>query len=124
MDKPIQTYLDTYEFNVLANRVWEYIGPEELYMQLAEEAAELSQACSKMARYLHHTNPVDKHLTKLDLEDNVIEELADVSLLMRMVVDWSYVRGHSHDNTDDAICKIEDYKMKRWLQRLEEADNA
>lgn len=52
------------------------IGQEAMYMQLAEEAAELSQAAAKMARYLHGTNPVAKE--KYEIMWDIVEEYADV----------------------------------------------
>lgn len=52
------------------------IGDEAMWMQLAEEAAELSRAAAKMARYLHGTNPVAKSET--EIRADIIEEYADV----------------------------------------------
>lgn len=60
------------------------IGDEACWVQLAEEASELSQAAAKMARFLHGTNPVanpydlDKRDLKVQLLTNVIEEYMDV----------------------------------------------
>lgn len=52
------------------------IGEEAMWMQLAEEAAELSQAAAKMARYLHGTNPVAK--SEVEIRAGIMEEYADV----------------------------------------------
>lgn len=52
------------------------IGEEAMWMQLAEEAAELSQAAAKMARYLHGTNPVAKN--EIEIRADIIEEYMDV----------------------------------------------
>lgn len=60
------------------------IGDEACWMQLAEEASELSQAAAKMARFLHGTNPVanpyglDEGDLKVKLLTDVIEEYMDV----------------------------------------------
>lgn len=60
------------------------IGDEACWVQLAEEASELSQAAAKMARFLHGTNPVanpyelDKRDLKVQLLTDVIEEYMDV----------------------------------------------
>lgn len=66
------------------NDIRNSVGDEACWMQLAEEASELSQAAAKMARFLHGTNPVanpyeldDKDL-KIQLLSNVIEEYMDV----------------------------------------------
>lgn len=48
-----------------------------LYEMLAEEAAELSAAASKYARYLRGEQPVKEGLTKEILLEHVIEEYAD-----------------------------------------------
>lgn len=68
----------------IINDIRNSIGDEACWMQLAEEASELSQAAAKMARYLHATNPVanpydlnDKDL-KAQLLSDVIEEYMDV----------------------------------------------
>lgn len=52
------------------------IGDEAMWLQLAEEASELSQAAAKMARYLHGTNPVAKN--EVEIRADIIEEYADV----------------------------------------------
>lgn len=64
----------------------ELIGDEALWMQLAEEASELSQAAAKMARLIHGTNPLagsnekDYKTLETELCSHVDEELADVAL--------------------------------------------
>lgn len=64
----------------------ELIGDEALWMQLAEEASELSQAAAKMARLIHGTNPIggadekDYKTLEVELRSHVDEELADVAL--------------------------------------------
>ena len=58
------------------------VGDEAMWLQLAEEASELSQAASKMVRYIHGTNPVyingERIVDTTELRANVIEELMDV----------------------------------------------
>lgn len=55
---------------------------ESLYEILAEEAAELSAAASKYARFLRGEQPVKEGLTKEILLEHVIEEYADVDVSM------------------------------------------
>lgn len=87
------------------NTIINAIGKEAALMQLAEEAAELSQAACKLARYLHGTNPVSPSLTEKNLIDNLVEELTDTCLTA-------------------AICDIYsdrelmNYKTQRWIDRI------
>lgn len=96
------------------DHVTELIGEEAMWMQLAEEASELSQAAAKMARYLHGTNPVgnpyelnDKDL-KVSLMTNVIEEYMDV----KNVCNHLGVPDHNE------IIRV---KNNRWIARIEKA---
>lgn len=56
--------------------ILECIGPAAMLEQLAEEAAELSKACLKLARIIRAENPTP--VTKDQAVDNVIEEYTDV----------------------------------------------
>lgn len=85
------------------NDILEAIGEEAMWMQLAEEASELSQAAAKMARYLHGTNPVAK--SEVEIRANIIEEYADVINCAR----------HLAIPTNEKL--IYD-KNRRWRQRL------
>lgn len=80
------------------------IGQEAMFMQLAEEAAELSQAAAKMARYLHGTNPVAKD--ELEIRADIIEEYADVINCAR----------HLAVPIDERMINA---KNARWRERLE-----
>ena len=53
-----------------------------LYEILAEEAAELSAAANKYARFLRGEQPVKEGLTEEILLEHVIEEYADVDVSM------------------------------------------
>lgn len=80
---------------------------EALYEQLAEEAAELSQAANKMARVLRGENPTPKSET--EAKNNLIEEYTDVVSVAHNILD---IRP-------DWL--IADYKLYRWYKRLDEA---
>ena len=58
------------------------VGDEAMWLQLAEEASELSQAASKIVRYIHGTNPVfrngERVVDDAELRADVIEEYMDV----------------------------------------------
>lgn len=81
------------------------IGYEAALMQLAEEASELSQAASKMARYIHGTNPVSPSLDENKLRNMLVEEFSDTCLS-------AHICGINVDN--DLI----DKKAKRWINRI------
>lgn len=63
--------------------VAKHLGANEILLQLAEECAELSQACLKMVR-------ANKGLTPKSIaecKDSLTEELNDVKVCMEMVED-------------------------------------
>ena len=59
------------------NEIAKRSSEASLYEMLAEEAAELSSAASKYARFLRNEQPVKEGLTKEELFDHIIEEYAD-----------------------------------------------
>ena len=85
------------------------VGDEAMWLQLAEEASELSQAASKMVRYIHGTNPVYKNGVRVtdatELRADVIEEYMDV-------VNCCDHLGVPHHNG------MITHKNKRWRERL------
>lgn len=84
------------------------IGEEAMWLQLAEEAAELSQAACKMARYLHGTNPITKSETSIRFD--IIEEFSDVINCARHLaipINEDFIR----------------YKNERWIRRIEEMND-
>ena len=89
-----------------------------LYEMLAEEAAELSSAASKYARFLRGEQPVKEGLTKEILLEHVIEEYADVDVSMTVAA------AKTEDEFEDSFVwgKINHTVMKkieRWHDRLE-----
>ena len=85
------------------NDILAAIGEEAMWMQLAEEAAELSQAAAKMARYLHGTNPVAKD--EVEIRAGIVEEYADVLNCAR----------HLIIPIDENVICVKNY---RWRKRL------
>lgn len=81
---------------------------EERFAQLAEEAAELSQAALKFRRALTGINPTPKTLAEaaLDLQ----EEFTDVILCAKLL--------NLKPDTD-----VMEAKCKRWVNRLLEVQN-
>ena len=85
------------------------VGDEAMWLQLAEEASELSQAASKMVRYIHGTNPVFRNGIRVtdstELRADIIEEYMDVV----NICDHLGVPMHQG---------MIDEKNKRWRERL------
>ena len=86
--------------------------PEDLdiktkLIQLAEEAAELSQACLKLIRQMDGQTPVPE----TDCKMHLLEEIADVALCSKVLT----------SRVDDRIVtEIMAAKYKRWEERLEQ----
>lgn len=81
------------------------VSLEDLYEQLAEEAAELAQRANKMARVLRGTNPTPKDETTARKE--LEEEFTDVMNVGETIL------GLKADPL------IADYKLYRWRRRLD-----
>ena len=90
------------------NYIKERVPMPDLYEQLAEEAAELSQAANKMARYLRGVNPTPK--TEQEVRSNLVEEYTDVVNVACNILDIH----------PDWL--VSDYKLYRWAKRLEEKE--
>lgn len=93
--------IDSVEANI--NYVVDHLDSDDLFLQMAEEAAELSQACLKYVRAHKGNNP-----TK-DSEDvylnGIIEEFTDVQVCAEAI-----------DITADS--DIHDIKIHRWADRI------
>lgn len=85
------------------------LNDKELLCQLAEEAAELSQAALKLRRAIDGKNPTPKTFGECKLE--LDEEIADVELCL------NELGFHSEDHLF-IQANIMDDKRKRWLSRL------
>ena len=85
------------------------IGDAAMYEQLAEECMELAHACLKKARKLRGDNFTPKTFEEID--ENLKEELADVTLCMTVVNVMAF----------EDLLEIEDrenYKIDRWYERV------
>lgn len=93
--------------------VREHLPREELLCQLAEECAELGKAALKMARIYRGVNPTP--VTRAEAFQNLVEELADVSLCVEVLgLNTKEVMGNC-----DSICEE---KSVRWMNRLKGSD--
>ncbi len=90
------------------------IGEPAMLEQTAEECAELSFACLKLARMLRGENKVHGR-TEQELRNNLEEEIADLHVCFEEMFKSSIA---------DRICvsKIINYKMKRMKKRLDAAN--
>lgn len=92
----------------------ECIGTEATLEQLAEEACELGHAALKQAREMRGENAT--HKDPEDIRDNLIEEIADVSVTIYQVVkNTGYI---SEEDVQEAF----ERKTKRMKERLAAED--
>ena len=89
------------------------LGPVDLYVQLMEESAELTQAASKYLRaceFLNNPTPVSAFEARFRLK----EEFMDVLCVARLIFP---------DDEWERLIDIESYpKFERWLKRIETAE--
>ena len=98
-------------------KVTEYLTPSEILAQMAEEGAELVQAALKLRRAIDKQNPTPKSVG--ECSDNLTEEFADVLVCLTVFAEAFDV---DFDSLMDEIGDIGEAKMKRWAERLEEAN--
>lgn len=89
----------------------ERIGTAAMLEQTAEEAAELAQACLKMARSKRGENPVYK--ARATLQSNLAEEIADVMICINELLS-------KNDTLNYLTDKMRDEKLVRMAQRIRE----
>lgn len=87
-----------------------FIKDDEILAQMAEEAAELAQACLKLRRAIRQDNPtpISTDEAARDLE----EEWADVALCATVL------RDRYQPNVERVNQNMQ-YKAKRWADRLQ-----
>ena len=90
----------------------EKVPKEEMLALLAEEATELAHAALKLRRVYDGKNPTP--VTHEEAFENLKEEIADV----RLIID---VLGMDKNHMER--CMMQSSKLKRWVQRLEEANH-
>lgn len=78
---------------------------ETKLIQLAEEASELAQACLKLIRVMDGDSPAPEQAVR----DNLIEEMADVSVCMTALQDIAPL---------SQVGEIINQKAQRWEDRL------
>lgn len=96
---------------MIMKEIIDKVGESAILEQLAEECAELAKAALKLSRVMRKENPTP--VTVNDAFDNLVEEIGDVRLLLR-VTDFMY----DSIPTQDA----EQYKLQRWKNRIKIGD--
>lgn len=91
----------------------EQYGHEYIFRQMAEEAAELCQACLKMVRVLHHETPV----RGIEAQKHLLEEVADVLTMIGILRDATLT-----DEANVRIDAIRAGKEERMVERMLEGD--
>lgn len=93
--------------------IWEKLGKAEILCQLAEEAAELSQAALKLRRALTQKNPTP--VTVEEAEEHLLEEFADVNVCLDVLFE-----GEEDDTYVDSVYDRACIKEARWASRIRE----
>lgn len=94
------------------NRIAEHFGLEPQMQQLIEEMAELTQAICKHKRKKGEGQPLSDAIAARHVEENLIEELADVKLVLEQVI--FLLRAESD------VQKVVNQKIERTLERIGE----
>jgi NTP pyrophosphatase (non-canonical NTP hydrolase) len=93
------------------DQIREIMPLAEIMTQLAEEAAELSQAALKYRRTLSNANPTP--VGRKEAETKLLEEIADVKLCL-------HVAGFEAVRHKISVNRTISAKAERWLKRLTE----
>lgn len=88
----------------------EQFGEEAISNQLIEEMAELTKALCKLNRFKGVGMPPAKEHTEATLIDDIIEELADVTVTLEQMI---HLMG-----AEPYIAEIVDFKVKRTYDRM------
>lgn len=87
-----------------------HIGEDEVLAQMAEEAAELAQACLKLRRALMNVNPTP--VSEQEAAAKLAEEFSDVVLCKELL--------GLHKPDPDSMRSWMTFKANRWAKRLRE----
>ena len=93
-------------------KVADHYGLEVQMQQLIEEMAELTQAICKYFRIHGQGQAVSKKLSSYDIEQNLVEELADVKLVLDQVV---FLLA-----CEDEVQEVMKQKVNRCIERIGE----
>ena len=91
------------------------LGKEELLAAAAEEATELAQAALKLRRAYSGTNPTPKGIGQAFLD--LVEEIADVQSCIDVIK--NSFNEKEMILFESELINVQEYKLDRWVQRLE-----
>lgn len=86
---------------------------DDLLIQAAEEAAELTHALMKYCRVLRGVNP--SPLSLAEARERLIEEIADVNVANDALMRKLGITG-------DEVADVESAKIERWERRIRDAE--
>lgn len=90
------------------------LSDEDMLCQIAEEAAELSQAALKLRRAITGNNPTPK--SKAEALNSFYEEVADIQNACDVFLTGNYAGN-------ELIDEIAVKKLDRWFSRIREKEN-
>lgn len=88
---------------MIMKEIIDKVGESAILEQLAEECAELAKAALKLSRVMRKENPTP--VTVNDAFDNLVEEIGDVRLLLR-VTDFMYDGIDTHKKQKNISCSV------------------
>lgn len=95
---------------MIMKEIIDKVGESAILEQLAEECAELAKAALKLSRGMRKENPTP--VTVNDAFDNLVEEIGDVRLLLR-VTDFMYDGIPTQDMEEQNFAALEkSYKVR------------
>lgn len=89
--------------------IYEEVGEPAALELVAEEAAELAQACLKLSRILRGENPTP--MSEVLAAEKVMEEAADVQTALNVLSSAQWYN-------EDYVLNIQWGKSDRWRERL------
>lgn len=97
------------------HKIAEHYGFASQSIMLIEEMAELTQAITKYKRYMGSLQPLSKSTCVDELEANIVEEIADVEIMLAQMKRFLYI-------SDEKLNEIKATKIKRTLDIIEQED--
>ena len=107
-----QNMLQHYQEEDPRFKIAEHFGLEGQKNQLIEEMAELTKAICKHCRIDGQGQPVSKELSRYEIEQNLVEELADVKLVLDQVIHLM--------ECEDQVQQVMKQKIERTFERIGE----
>ena len=98
------------------------VPTEDLYNCLAEEAAELACAASKMVRILRGVNPCSKNIH--EVYRNLIEEYTDVSLIAKDMLGFYVDENRRSEKLYLWQMRLKEYRIRTGECGLDDLDRA